>query len=418
MKVLWITNILFEHHRTMMGLDASIVVGGSWLNAAYASSLGAYGLQLHIATVADISKRRMGERDGNYFYILPGGGSRNYDIDSPSNLHEWEMLRKEVQPDAMIVWGTETRAAYLATKVMHGIPTAIYMQGVMSAISGHFFEGVPHQYQCCTLRDYINKFDKSAEFNHFLRQTELEKEMFRMADAVIVENNWCEDMCHVVNPALKVFRNDLPIRNVFYQGLWSSQKMEPHTIFSNAGGYPIKGHHILFKALAIVKKQFPDFKCYLPGEKLETFKNIKRRTGYTSYLERLIDENGLQDNVIYTGVLTTEQMVAHLERCNVYVMPSIVENHSSSLIEAMMVGVPCVTSLVGGIASLVQPSKDALLYNSLDSESLAGCIMRLFSNRELAVKLGTNALKMREHRSRNFGDEMLNVYKALVEVCQ
>ena len=40
MKVLRITNILFEHHRTMMGLDASQVTGGSWLNAAYQASLG------------------------------------------------------------------------------------------------------------------------------------------------------------------------------------------------------------------------------------------------------------------------------------------------------------------------------------------------------------------------------------------
>jgi glycosyltransferase involved in cell wall biosynthesis len=413
MKVLWVTNTLFEYHRTMMGGSPAAVTGGGWLNAAYSASMGVENLQLHIVTVAGIPERKTGECDGNMFYILPGGGSRNYDIDSQENRHLWEALRREVQPDVVIIWGTETRAAYLAAKVMKGIPMAIYMQGVMSAISCHFYEGVPHKYQCRTIRDYLNKFDKSAEYNHFSRQAALEAEMFKMADAVIVENDWCEDMCHVENPNLRVFRNDLPIRDVFYHGRWSLEKMEPYTIFTNAGGYPIKGHHILFEALATVKKQYPNFKCYLPGEKLDTFKKIKRRTGYTSYLERLIEENALQNNVIYTGVLTTEQMVEHLEQCNTYVMPSIVENHSSSLIEAMIVGAPCVTSLVGGIASLVKPGIDALLYNSMDADSLAGCIMRVFSNSDFAQKLSDNSVAIRQRRSQLFGKEMLRIYTDL-----
>lgn len=413
MKVLWVTNILFEHHRTMMGQNAAAITGGGWLNAAYTASLGVENLQLHIVTVSKINHRKTGERDGNYFYILPGGGTRNYDVDSSANRQEWEAIRKEVNPDVVIIWGTETRAAYLAAKVMRGIPMAIYMQGVISSISAHYFDGVPQKYQCRTLRDFINKFDKRSEYNHFTRQASLEAEMFRMADAVIVENNWCEDMCHVVNPKLRVFRNDLPIRGLFYQGKWSVEKMQPYTIFTNAGGYPIKGHHILFQALAKVKTQYPDFRCYVPGAKLEIFNNLKRRTGYSTYLYHLLDKNGLRENIIYTGSLPSEQMVSHLERCNVYVMPSIVENHSSSLIEAMIVGAPCVTSLVGGIASLVQPGKDALLYNSLDADSLAGCIMRVFAKIDFARSLSANAIDMRQRRRQTFGEEMVRVYNSL-----
>lgn len=415
MKILWVTNILFEHHRTMMGLDASHVVGGGWLNAAYAASLGKDDLQLHIATVANISERKVGERDGNLFYILPGGGTRNYDVDSAANKLEWTRLREEVKPDAVIVWGTETRAAYLAVKSMQGIPIAIYMQGVMSSISGHYYEGLPHKYHCCTLRDYLNKFDKSSEYKHFLRQTPLEAEMFRMATAVIVENDWCEDMCRVVNPNLKVYRNKLPIRDIFYKGKWSIEKMEPHTIFTNAGGYPIKGHHILFKALATVKQQFPDFKCYVPGQKLSLFEGLKRKTGFTLYLNKLIQANNLSNNIVYTGTLTNEQMVEHIATCNVYVMPSMVENHSSSLIEAMIVGAPCVTSLVGGTASLVEHGRNALLYNSLDADSLAGCIVRLFERPQLAKTLGEKAYEIRDSRSGSFGDEMLNVYSDMIK---
>ena len=415
MKILWVTNLLFEHHRTMMGQDASQVTGGGWLNAAYTASTGVEDLQLHIVTVANIAQRQTGERDGNVFYILPGGGTRNYDIDSVSNKKEWERLREEIHPDAVVIWGTETRHAYLAVKTMQGLPIALYMQGVMSSISGHFYEGLPHKYQCRTIRDYLNKLDKSSELHHYQRQTPLEAEMFKMATAAIVENDWCEDMCRVVNPRLKIYRNKLPIREIFYKGEWSSDKMVPHTIFTNAGGYPIKGHHILFEALAKVRQQYPDFKCYVPGPKLSLFDGVKRTTGFSLYLNQLIQENNLQKNIIYTGPLTSEQMVEHLETCNAYVMPSIVENHSSSLIEAMIVGAPCVSSLVGGTAGLVQYGVDALLYNSLDSDSLAGCIIRLFANPDQAVSLGRNARKIRDARSASFGDEMLNIYSDLIK---
>ena len=415
MKVLWVTNILFEHHLTMLGLDKSKVFGGSWLLAAYASSLGDASLQLHVVTVSNVKQKQVGVQDGNYFYILPGGGTRDYDIESKANISEWERIRTDIQPDVVVIWGTETRAAYLATKVMAGIPTAIYMQGVIASISEHYYEGVPYKYQHYTLRDLYDKFDVTSNYNHFKRQSLLEKEMLRLASVAIVENNWCEDICRVANPDIRIFRSKLPIRDVFYQAKWALEKMVPYKLFTNAGGYPIKGHHILFQALGKVKSQFPEFKCYIPGQKLSVFDGIKRRNGFTVYLNRLIQENNLTDNIIYTGPLPSEQMLMHLETCNAYVMPSIVENHSSSLIEAMIVGTPCVTSLVGGVADLVEHGTDALLYNSLDADSLAGSIIRLFTTPQLAASLGKKAYEIRGSRSGSFGEDMIKIYADMIK---
>lgn len=416
MKILWITNILFAHHKTMMGLDASQVTGGTWLNAAYEASLAEPSLELHIATIGDVPSTRSAKKLGNTFYILPGISSRDYDISSPANLEAWKNLIERVKPDAAIVWGTETRFAYVAMKALKDVPTAIYMQGVIGSICEHYYEGVPEKYKMRTLRDLIDKHNSKSQYNMFMSQRVLENEMFKMADAVIVENDWCEDMCRNINPALKVFRNMLPIREGFYAKKWDSAKIEKHSIFTNAGGYPIKGHHILFKALAIVKKRFPDFKCYIPGEKLSTFDSIKRRTGYMMYLSKLIKDNGLQDNIVYTGRVSSEGMADLIARCNIYVMPSIVENHSSSLIEAMIVGAPSISSLVGGTASLIVHKENGILYNSLDAESLAGNIIRLFDDDELTESIAKNSLEIRLARKQDFGKEMNKVYSSLMDV--
>lgn len=415
MKILWITNILFSHHKTMMGLDSSQVTGGTWLNAAYEASLEDPSVELYIATIGNVQSVTKGQKDGNTFYILPGKNSIDYNIKSLKHLGEWQEIINDIKPDAAIIWGTETRFAYLAMKALTGIPTAIYMQGLIGSIYDHYFDGVPNKFRMRTLRDIIDKFNPQSQYNNFKRQRLLESEMIRMADAVIVENDWCEDICRSLNSRLKVFRNMLPIREVFYSKKWNASN-SGHNIFTNAGGYPIKGHHILFKALAIVKKRFPDFKCYIPGEELSTFDNLKRRTGYMMYLLKLIRDNNLQDNVIYTGRMSSEGMADMIAKSNIYVMPSIVENHSSSLIEAMIVGAPSISSLVGGTASLITPNKNGILYNSLDAESLAGNIIRLFEDEKLLRSIARNSIDIRNTRKQDFGVEMKNIYSSLVKV--
>ena len=414
MRVLWITNILFKHHLTMVGKNLDNVRGGSWLIAAYEASLKDPDIQLHIATSGTNTKLMQGEFDGNFFYIVPGGGSIGYDVSSIENLNSWVKLRELSRPDVVVVWGTECRFAYLAMKAMKEIPTVIYMQGVIESIYSHYFEGIPRNYQNATIRDIWDKLNKNSSYRIFRSQISLEREMLQMASGVIVENDWCEDMCKTVNPKLKFFRNQLPILNIYRSHRWSLKTIERFSIFTNAGGYPIKGHHILFQALGLVKKIFPKFKCYIPGPKLNTFDSIKRRTGYTKMLNDLIEEYDLRDNIVYLGFLSSEDMVKYISVCNVYVMPSIMENHSSSLIEAMMVGAPAISSLVGGTASLIRHNENAILYNSLDFRSLAGNIIRIFENDSLAEKLSRNALEIRLTRVEDFGEEMNLIYEHLI----
>lgn len=414
MKVVWVTNILFGHHLDMMGVLDKSVKGGSWLYAAYDGIKDRTDIELHIVTVANIPARRSEKFENSYFYLLPGGGRPDYDISSPSNIKEWEHLYREISPDIMLVWGTESRHAYLAMKIMKDIPRLIYVQGVINSIVNHYYDGVPMMYRYNSLRDIVNIFYKKSQLNIYKRQTPLEREMFKMAQGVIAENDWCESICKNFNFSLSVYRDKLPIRDVFLQSSWSIEKGEEYSIFTNAGGYPIKGHHILFKALALVKKVYPQFKCYIPGDPISDLDCVKRRTGYVKYLKNLIKEGELENNIIYVGPLSSEDMAKRLETSSLFVMPSLVENHSSSLIEAMVVGLPCISSFVGGVSNVVNNKFNGLLYNSLDYESLAGCIIKIFNDKSLASSLSNRAIEIKKERMIDFGGDMVLIYKSLM----
>jgi glycosyltransferase involved in cell wall biosynthesis len=79
-------------------------------------------------------------------------------------------------------------------------------------------------------------------------------------------------------------------------------------------------------------------------------------------------------------------------------MPSKAENISTSLREAMWVGCPCVTALVGAVPELAHHGKTALCYRYEEYEVLAYEIMKLLNDPELANILAHNGHNLIQER--------------------
>ena len=169
--------------------------------------------------------------------------------------------------------------------------------------------------------------------------------------------------------------------------------------------------------MGMVVKKYPDVKLLIPGNPIDcsTFKKRRKTLGYHRYLYNLIKKYGIQENVKYLGVLPTfDEMATQCKKCNVFVVPSYVENHSSSLIEAMIVGAPCISTYVGGVQNMTCNGENALIYNPTDAVALADNIMQIFENDDLALKLSENAKQIRTKRNVNIGDELYTIYKQVL----
>lgn len=97
------------------------------------------------------------------------------------------------------------------------------------------------------------------------------------------------------------------------------------------------------------------------------------------------------DNVNYVGRITADEMAIKMSTTNCFVMCSAIENHSSTLKEAMTVGAPCIASFAGGVSEYAVNGENCLLYRFEDYEVLAQNICRLFEDRELRAELSANA---------------------------
>jgi glycosyltransferase involved in cell wall biosynthesis len=419
MKILWISNIPFGPLCELTRQSKSS--SGSWLDAAFNALSKVDEIDLTIVTVSQVKEIRMKKEGRHSYYILPGGHPSKYNPNSVSNRNHWVQIKKECQPDLIQIWGTEYTHGYLALQVMDEIPAIIYMQGLMNQIANHYLSGMSAKdlRQSITFRDVLKwdwikrqqaKFKKGAFF---------EAKMFQMAGYVIVENEWCKSHCEAITPNIKVFFSKLSIKKEFYNYDWDEKKMTPFTIMSNAAGYPIKGLHILLKALSIVVKKYPDAILLIPGEKSpfeKTFIEKCKINGYTKYLIRLIEKLQLKNNIIFLDNLSATQMATHMASSNVFVMPSSIENHSSTLIEAMIVGVPCVSSYVGGISEYMSHNVNGLIYRFEEYEILAAHIDKIFDDISFASRIGLNAKSMMRasRNSNNLPKELVEIYKKIL----
>ena len=89
---------------------------------------------------------------------------------------------------------------------------------------------------------------------------------------------------------------------------------------------------------------------------------------------------------------------------------------SPALIEAMLVGTPCVATAVGGIPSIMRDRVDGLLYQDRDPFALAGAMRRLIADPDFAASLAASgsAAAHRRHDPANVASQLVAVYADVI----
>ncbi|MBI1884590.1 MAG: glycosyltransferase family 4 protein [Chlamydiae bacterium] len=166
---------------------------------------------------------------------------------------------------------------------------------------------------------------------------------------------------------------------------------------------PVKGHHFLLGALHELSKERP-VRCVVVGDG-------PTRQEFLSEVERL----GLKE--IIRWIPWVDDPKAVLNILDVFVLPSLQEGLSLSILEAQASGIPVVASNVGGISEVVIEGQTGLLVPPQNSGALKKALACLLDDPPLASKMG---LAGREHVKEQFGldrmaREVMNLYRNLLD---
>jgi L-malate glycosyltransferase len=103
-------------------------------------------------------------------------------------------------------------------------------------------------------------------------------------------------------------------------------------------------------------------------------------------LEKHVRERGLEDCFHFAGF--QHQTSKYLDSFDIFVLPSLSEGLSSSILSAMATSLPVIATDVGGIPELIRHEEEGLLVSPADPISLAQAIERLCNDPEARLRMG------------------------------
>lgn len=164
----------------------------------------------------------------------------------------------------------------------------------------------------------------------------------------------------------------------------SVQSSKQNRIISVARLYPQKNQKMMIEAFARIADEFPDWQLVIFGE-----------GPLRSSLELLVKSLQLEGRVLLPG--RTEHVIEELRKSKIFCLSSDYEGMSNSMIEAICVGLPIVSTKVSGTKELVEEKGTGLLVELNDVDSMAIALKKLIGDDSLRKEMcvnGKNAAKL------------------------
>ena len=425
MRVLWFTSSIMPDHAIALGITSS--PRAAWLPALAQAFVESKKIVLAVATNIPDEIYKKHNINGVEYYSLSSCKINNTnDCISSALINNYQNVLEDFKPDIIHIHGTEYFQGLLTGRGYIKSPTVLSIQGVLTAYQNQYWGGLSF-YQLLisrTLRDWIRLdgiFEQKVEMT---RRAEIEQEIFASNSAFIGRTLWDRSLTRKLNPNARYYHCNELIRKPFYDVQWNICNICRHTIFASSASYPLKGFHVLIKAVSLLRNEFPNIQIRTPlanfysGMKgAKRFWQDCRSGGYARYLTDLICNEGLEDNIFALPMLEAEDMVQELVKAHVFVLPSFIENSPNSLAEAMLIGTPSIASFVGGVPSMTSNEETALLFSPGDETLLAEQIRLIFLDDQLAIGLSYNAQKFSKNRycKEIIVNDMLNIYNTEIQ---
>lgn len=118
--------------------------------------------------------------------------------------------------------------------------------------------------------------------------------------------------------------------------------------------------------------------------------------GTRAHVDERIRALGLGDKVVLPGRLLKKDWISLASQYDIFINTTTIDNMPVSVIEAMALGLPLVSTNVGGIPFLIDHGVNGLLVPSNDPDAMVEAIKKLLTSPEEARQMVLNARRMVE----------------------
>ena len=289
----------------------------TWLPQIAEAWDGQKEVEIHWIVMSElVQERRDVSEWGQMFHVLPTTQRGRSTTLFREDRRAIGAVLDEIQPDLVHGWGTED--VYGLAAVLSGRPNIVSMQGILS------YYALKNRMPA---RSYL--------------QAMLELFILWKAEKVTTESEWGRDVARRRNPFAKVELVEYGVQQVFFETKWQPEETKPFALF--VGGIsPRKGIQDLVEAFR--------------SPKLSSNELVVIGGGEGEWSENL--QKSAPPNIRWLGRKTAAETAQFMAKAWCLVLPTRADTSPNVVKEAMVVGLPAITTRNGGQASYVRDGED------------------------------------------------------------
>lgn len=348
----------------------------------------------------------------NVFHDRKDIENRHYHVDIEERLFMPYCLRviDDFKPDVIQVFGSEW--CFGLIQEYTDIPVVIHIQGSMPPYQNAMF---PPGYSWWEEHAQIPWWNFRWRNRHTLwrkRNLEVvtrEERILRGGKHFMGRTDWDYALSRLYAPESNYYKCWEALRPVFIKGTvqWQPDKNRKKYIIVSTGPSRLKGMDVILKTARLLKENSDiDFEWRIIGA----------TPAYLSEHEHKWGIDSMKNNVRPLGVLDGDAVCRELLDCDLYVLPTYIDNSPNSVCEAMCLGVPVVSTLTGGLPSLIKNYRTGELVPCNDPYTLAFTLRTLLADVDKRMQYGWAAreIALQRHNPEAILNTIKTVYKEIL----
>lgn len=415
MRVLWFTSgvSMYTEYKT------SDIIGGAWINSLEREfRINNIILGIAFLTSKDAFEKKIYK--DNVYYLLPGFKNNN----KISRLYrKWRGKIEDEQfvvkscmrviddfkPDIIHIFGSENPCGLITQYIK--IPSILHIQGILTICFHKYFKSFSKKEirKAAKSIDWIKRNPPFYHWKLYEKRSLVEKKILNNCSSFFGRTEWDRRIIQIFSPGSDYYYCSEILRDEFYITQWKRNRHHTFIIISVFQDDIYKGLEDVYDAALLLNKLNFNFKWKIAG--ISESSPLKRIVGKN----RPYDLNKLPVELL--GKLSTELLISELITSDLFVHPSHIDNSSNSVSEALMLGMPVLSTNVGGLPSLVQDNYTGYLVQDGDPWALAGAVISIFNNYQEAMAVGNQArqVSLVRHDKNNIFSTVIETYKTLIK---
>ena len=409
-RILWLSNVRFSSN--------SIKGTGTWLQPL-AKALTQHYAIFHICcgTENAIKEELI---DGIKQYVLPNRKCiSNTQIPDKETCKDVASIIKKITPDMIHVWGTEAKWAYMKVLGVYGsYKTLLDIQGLLQSCYEAYYGGLTtyEKFRCLGKKEILLP-SRSIYYCRtiFKKKAIVEGKILGSYDNISYQSDWVRNRLLALNLKARLYSTKIIIRSEFFQNKWKPTKNSSPIVFtSSASATSYKGLHVLLKTCSLLKKKYPHFRLYIAGRLM--IKSHGVLSGYESYLLSLVKKYKIEENIIFLGPLSIDQMISYQLQSDMCVVPSFVESYCLGLAESLALGLPSIAAYSAAMPTIAADKEEVIFYNPMDYADCAAKIIELFESKQKSLDMSLKSIKRRleENEENIVVETQKNIYESII----